>query len=118
MRTKLEPLGLAPVCRAIGNVGIAAFLGKEMMLLRFIVLFGVVVAIGLYAPMRATAREAAPSAIETALVEQKKEADPPRPRPTPGPRDNVFAADSNEQKKADPPRPRPKPGPKDGGEDE
>ena len=93
------------------------------MLLRFIVLFGVVVAIGLYAPMRATAQEEAPadSAFDMALVEQKKE-EVPRPRPTPGPRDNVrnsaFAADFTEKKAETPPRPRPKPGPKDGGEDE
>ena len=92
------------------------------MLLRFIVLFSVVVAIGLYAPMRALALEKAPVAatfdFDAALVEQKKD-DVPRPRPTPGPRDNVFGADANEQKKTEtPPRPRPKPGPKDGGEDE
>ena len=91
------------------------------MLLRFIILTGVLVAVGVYAPVRATAMESAPAAssFSAALLEQKHEVDPPRPRPTPGPRDNAFAADFNQQKKAEtPPRPRPKPGPKDGGEDE
>ena len=69
--------------------------------------------------MRATAQEKAPVAATFNFVVEHKKDDVPRPRPTPGPQNNVFGADSIEQKKAEtPPRPRPKPGPKDGGEDE
>lgn len=95
-----------------------------MMILRFIVLAGVLVTIGFYAPTRATAADSAPalSAFDSKLVEQKKDDEVPRPRPTPGPKDispAVSVFDFNEQKKTEtPPRPRPKPGPKDGGEDE
>ena len=103
----------------IESAVIAAIFGKEMILLRLIILAGVVVAIGLYAPMRATADDVAPplSELSAPLTEQKKD-EVPRPRPTPGPKDNVFAVDYNEKKAETPPRPRPKPGPKDGGEDE
>lgn len=65
-----------------------------MKLLRFIVLAGVLLAIGSYAPTRAVAASSDAATI-------------------------AFYADSLTQKKAEkPPRPRPKPGPKDGGEDE
>ncbi len=106
------------------NARIQVIFGKEMMLLRFIILAGVAVFIGLYAPMRATADDVAPTLSELSALElsapsaEQKKDEVPRPRPTPGPRDSVFAADFSEKKAETPPRPRPKPGPKDGGEDE
>ena len=89
-----------------------------MMLLRFIVLAGLIIAIGVAAPARATmaGADALPGANP---IEQKKDSDVPRPRPTPGPKDMVLAlskvdADIAEQKKkADPPpRRAPSPAPK------
>ena len=64
-----------------------------MILLRFIILAGVVVAIGVYAPARAATARADSSvpakvAFGSDTVEQKKKADsPPRPKPRPGPKD-------------------------------
>ena len=95
-----------------------------MMLLRFVVIAGVLVATGVYAPARAAAM---PVAFTPTLAEKDKKGggDVPRPRPTPGPKDSntkLLSFNSNlfeQKKKADPPpRPKPKAGPKDGGEDE
>lgn len=99
-----------------------------MMLPRFLIFAGVLLVIGVYAPARATAADAvaasAPVAFDAGVADKKDGGDVPRPRPTPGPRDQVamliaFHFEASEQKKAEtPPRPRPKPGPKEGGEDE
>lgn len=60
-----------------------------MMLLRFIILAGVVVAIGFYVPTRASAADlaATPSALSGNKLEPMKAEAPPRPRPRPGPKD-------------------------------
>ena len=70
-----------------------------MMLLRFIVIAGVLVAISVYAPARAASAHPATRGMGATMA---------------------LGADTVEQKKKDdtPRRPRPKPGPKDGGEDE
>ncbi len=58
-----------------------------MMLLRFIALAGVLIAIGIYAPMRATA-DVPNAAFASEVIEQKKKTEtPPRPKPRPGPKD-------------------------------
>lgn len=98
------------------------------MLPRFIVLAGVLLAIGVTAPTRAMAADAVaasgPTTFDAGVADKKDDGDVPRPRPTPGPKDQVatligFNFEASEQKKAAaPPRPRPKPGPKEGGEDE
>ncbi len=99
-----------------------------MMLTRFIILAGVLLVIGVYAPARAmvvgAVAASAPTVLDAGVADKKDGGDVPRPRPTPGPKDQVmtligFNFGASEQKKADtPPRPRPKPGPKEGGEDE
>lgn len=94
------------------------------MLPRFIIFAGVLLAIGVTAPTRATAADVATAPFYAGVADKKGDGEVPRPRPTPGPKDQVatlisFNSDASEQKKADPPpRPRPKPGPKEGGEDE
>ena len=60
-----------------------------MTLLRFILLAGVIVAIGLCAPTRALASHnaATPPALSGDTMEPLKAETPPRPRPKPGPKD-------------------------------
>ena len=98
-----------------------------MMLPRFFVLASALLALGFYAPARASVARAvavsAPTQFDAEVAEKKGGGDVPRPRPTPGPKDQrailaAFNFEANEQKKNDsPPRPRPKPGPKEGGEE-
>lgn len=97
------------------------------MLPRILVLACLLLAVGVYAPTRAMAGAAvaatAPTAFDGGVADKKEDGDVPRPRPTPGPKDQMatstsFNFEASEQKKADtPPRPRPKPGPKEGGEE-